>query len=153
MQTKGLEYPLELDLVEEFCTHITKPNNPFNIIEVAFEFNYTTGRVDVIGKTRDCILIGFEAKLYRWKNALDQAYRNTSFVNYSYVLLPSYSSNPAKKQRVEFKKRGVGLCCLSSSGLQVEIEASKKEPIQPWLTESALDYIADGGKYNGVIFS
>ena len=77
-------YSLEAHLVNDFKNHIKDPQNLFSISDFASEFDYRNGRVDIIGQSGRGYLLSFEAKLYDWKKALNQAYRNTSFSHYSY---------------------------------------------------------------------
>jgi hypothetical protein len=137
------EIQREQHLVKEFESNIVQPQNPFAVSNLAFEFNYQSGRVDMIGKTNSGDLIAFEAKISRWRIALNQAYRSSSFAHYSYVVLPESTCRIARQNPHEFERRGVGLCSVSPSGIKVEIPASKKEPIQPWLTIRALEYIGE----------
>jgi len=137
---KGM-YKFESDLVKDFQTVIFGAPNTFAVIAVASEFNYVEGKVDLIAKNSNGDLVAFEAKLSRWRNALNQAYRNSSFAHYSYVVLPETTLENAVSRINEFERRGVGLCFLGSSGLRVEIPATKKNPIQPWLTSIAMSYI------------
>lgn len=134
-------YELESDLVKDFQTIISGAPNTFAIIAVASEFNYVEGKVDLIAKNSNGDLIAFEAKLSRWRNALNQAYRNSSFAHYSYVVLPETTLENAVSAIDEFYRRGVGLCFFGTSGLRVEIPATRRNPIQPWLTDTAMSYI------------
>jgi len=134
-------YELEIDLVKDFQTKISGTPNKFTIIAVASEFNYIEGKVDLIAKNENGDLIAFEAKLSRWRTALNQAYRNSSFAHYSYVVLPEITADNAVICIDEFCRRGVGLCSFGSSGLRVEIPATRRNPIQPWVTNMALSYI------------
>lgn len=135
-------YKLEKFLVDDFKDNICQSDNAFDISEFAFEFYFNNGRVDVIGHTVEGKLIAFEAKLTKWRTAVNQAYRNTSFAHYSYVLIPANIVDKAIKHRREFDRRGLGLCSISPEGIKIEISAPQKNPILPWLTESAIDYIA-----------
>ena len=134
-------FKLEKHLTKKLKNIIIKSRYPFTVANVAFEFNYTSGRTDVLATTKRGHLITFEAKLSRWREAMHQAYRNSSFSHYSYVVLPASATKNALKKEHEFKRRGIGLCSVDSSGIKVEISASRKRPIQPWLTKSALKYI------------
>ena len=134
-------YELESDLVKDFQTIISGVHNTFTIIAVASEFNYVEGKVDLIAKNSNGDLVAFEAKLFRWRNALNQAYRNSSFAHYSYVVLPETTLENAVSCIDEFNRRGVGLCFFGLSGLRVEIPATRRNPIQPWVTNMALSYI------------
>ena len=135
-------YSYEANLVEDFLVQLTKPQNAFRVDDFAVEFNYQSGRTDIVGKSNDGEIIAFEAKLNRWQKALNQAYRNTSFSHYSYVLLPEKAAKSAMKYADEFKRRSVGLCSMHGSSIRVEIMAVKNKPLQPWLTESASSYIS-----------
>ena len=120
---------------------VTSKQNSFKIAALASEFYYNNGRTDVIALSKKGNLIAFEAKLTRWKKAMHQAYRNSSFAHYSYVLVPSATAKNALRKTHEFKRLGVGLCSIDPSGIKIEISASKKKPIQPWLTNKASSYI------------
>lgn len=131
-------YSLEKHLVEDFEHHLGAGGAPFSVSSLAFEFDYRNGRVDIVGKSYDGELLSFEAKLTDWKKALNQAYRNTSFSHYSYVVLPMGFAPKVAKYSQEFTRRKVGLCFVDDSEIRIEIPASKTTPIQPWLTESAM---------------
>jgi hypothetical protein len=135
-------YRLESQLVEELEGILVSSDNPFSQMSLAFEFNYQEGKVDVVASNGCGELFSFEAKLTRWRTAVNQAYRNTSFSHYSYVVLPAYAAKNALRSRHEFERRGVGLCSIGDEGMIVEIPASKRTPLLPWLTDSAMEYIS-----------
>jgi hypothetical protein len=134
-------FQLESQLVVQLEGILMNSENPFTQLALAFEFNYQEGRVDVVAANDDGELFAFEAKLTRWRSAVHQAYRNSSFAHYSYVVLPSNAANHALKWRYEFERRGIGLCSIGTSGITIEIPASKKTPLRPWLTSTAMAYI------------
>jgi hypothetical protein len=136
-------FKYETELVTKFQCNVYERRNPFRITEIAFEFNYTNGRIDIIGICGKSILYAFEAKLKKWREALDQAYRNSSFAHYSYVVLPENVIKNVLDNRQEFERRGIGLCTVNSSGIKVLFKAQKKYPIQPWLTSRALNFITE----------
>jgi predicted RecB family endonuclease len=135
-------YQLESQLVAELESILAGGENPFSRMAIAFEFNYQEGKVDIVASNDSGELFSFEAKLTRWRTAVHQAYRNTSFSHYSYVVLPVYAAKNALRSRHEFERRGVGLCSISDAGMTVEIPASKRTPLLPWLTDSAMEYIS-----------
>jgi predicted RecB family endonuclease len=135
-------YRLESELVEELEAVLASSGNPFPKMAIAFEFNYQEGKVDVVASNGCGELFSFEAKLTRWRTAVHQAYRNTSFSHYSYVVLPAYAAKSALRSRHEFERRGIGLCSISDNGMTIEITASKRTPLLPWLTDSAMEYIS-----------
>lgn len=137
-------YELESDLVKDFRTTISGAHNTFAIIAVATEFNYVEGKVDLVARDSNGDLVAFETKLSRWRTALNQAYRNSSFAHYSYVVLPELPETALDNlvgHFDEFHRRSVGLCFFGSSGIEVKIPATRRSPIQPWLTNSAMSYI------------
>lgn len=134
-------YHFETHLVEDFKRVISSNNKPFKIQDYATEFNYNSGRTDIIAKTESGKLIAFEAKLIRWEKAINQAYRNSSFAHYSYVLLPKDKIQIALSNVNEFKKRGIGLCSFTNEQIEIHIKAPHNMPFQPWLTSSAINFI------------
>jgi len=136
-----LVYSRESELVNELEGMLVSSENPFSHLTTACEFNYLEGKVDLIAANDAGELFSFEAKLKRWRTAVYQAYRNTSFSHYSYVVLPMQAAQHALKRRHEFEQRGVGLCAVSVAGIKVEILAVRKTPLRPWLTSTAIAYI------------
>ena len=118
-------FKYENELVAKFECNIYDRYNPFRITDVAFEFNYTNGRIDIVGICGRSILYAFEAKLKKWRDALDQAYRNSSFAHYSYVILPENVTKKALENKREFQRRGIGICTVNSSGIKIVFKAHK----------------------------
>jgi len=101
------------------------------------EFSYARGRTDLILVSQSGEIIAVEAKLTRWRTALIQAYRNTSFAHRSFVVVPWNVAQSAARHEFEFQRRNVGLCALKD-GIVVSLrEAERVEPIEPWLTAKA----------------
>lgn len=119
-------YVYECDLVKNFENHIYKSENPFKKLSIAFEFSYENMRVDVVGVTENEELISFEAKLKDWRSAIQQAYRRTSFLHYSYVILPKPTVLKVIKYWHEFEARGIGLCNLTPTAIKIEVSAVKQ---------------------------
>jgi hypothetical protein len=140
---KNPMFQLESQLVRELEGLLIGTENPFAQLALGFEFNYVEGRVDIIGANDDGDLFSFEAKLNRWKTAVHQAYRNTSFSHYSYVVLPANTAQHAIRRRHEFERRGIGLCAVDQNGLTIHIPAARKQPLRPWLTNTAIEYIRE----------
>lgn len=134
-------YEQECQLVRDLESILGNDENPFSRLTIAFEFNYQDGKVDIVASNDQGELLSFEAKLSRWRTAVHQAYRNTSFSHYSYVVLPVRAAQRASKRRHEFERRGVGLCAVGARGITIEIPATKKTPLRPWLTNTAMEYI------------
>ena len=128
-------------LTQAFNTALMEEHSPFFPESIAREFYYTEGRTDVILSDRLGNLFAFEMKLDKWKQALHQAYRNTSFAHYSYIVVPSRTACRAVKNIHEFLRRGVGLCSVDNNRIRIEIDAKWAEPLRPWLTESAINYM------------
>jgi hypothetical protein len=132
------EFEREAHLVEAFTRHIQCSPNPFHSSGTSLEFDYRSGKADIILKTPDDLLFAFEAKLSNWRVALHQAYRNSHFAHFCYVVLPRGSAARALEHCREFNKRGVGLCIVDEKGVRVAIAASQNQPLLPWLTREAL---------------
>lgn len=131
----------EKSLVVEFINQLRSLSSPWGIVEYGTEFNYQRGKTDVIVVSSDGKVIAIEAKLKKWKHALQQAYRNQCFADLSYVLLPSSEVNKALKFNGEFDKRGVGLCSVTEDGIDIVYQAHESQPLQPWLRKKALDFV------------
>lgn len=131
----------ERELVAALEERLNAGGGPFAQLMIAFEFDYHEGRVDVVARNGKGELIGFEAKLTYWQKAVHQAYRNTSFTHYSYVVLPQAVALKAARARHEFERRGIGLCSINEDGMFIHIPAARKNPLRPWITNSALEYI------------
>lgn len=101
------------------------------------EFDYTSGKTDVVGVCVNEKVHAFEAKLRDWKVALHQARRNTCYAHYSYVVLPEEKAKKLLTKRLDFEKFGVGLISVSATKCRVAIRATKHKPLMPWLTHKA----------------
>lgn len=130
-------YSLESHLVDDVISVLLNCS-PWGKLEISQEFDYRRGRTDIIAIDENKSIIAFEVKLWRWRHAMHQAYRNGCFANYSYVILPTYTAKIAVNHLVEFKKRSVGLCSATPGRIHVLIPAPEIEPIQPWLSVRAV---------------
>jgi hypothetical protein len=124
----------EAGMVMLFVELLRSGTSPWGGVGVLQEFCYLRGRTDVVVTTIDSI-IAFEAKLKDWRRALDQAYRNTCFAEQSFVLLPSNRAKAAMRHIGEFEERGIGLCCIEESGLQILHTPNPRTPLEPWLSQ------------------
>lgn len=131
----------EKSLVLEFINQLMNSFSPWGEVEYGTEFNYQRGRTDVVVVSSDGKVIAIEAKLTKWKQALQQAYRNQCFADLSYVLLPKAEVNKALKFNGEFSRRGVGLCSVTEKGIDIVYQAHESKPLQPWLREKALNFV------------
>jgi len=111
---------------------------PWRLTAYIREFNYGTGRTDLVATTERGRVIAFEAKLTRWRGALRQAYRNRAFAHASYVVLPQPSAAKALIHRDEFERYGVGLCTVEMGRTRVLIAAQDARPLLQWLSDRAL---------------
>ena len=134
-------YSSEQELVENFLEHLT--GEPWDIVGVGIEFNYMRGRADVVALLPSNEVIAIEAKLCKWRIALQQAYRNRCFADKSYVLLPDTVAQIASRYEYEFDRRGVGICCIQDGHICIIKEAIADEPIQPWLRQVAIEYVME----------
>ena len=131
-------YPSEEKLVQQFLEKMIQYES-WSIIGFCTEFDYSRGRTDIVIVSSDNEVIAIEAKLYKWKVALQQAYRNKCFADKSYVLLPAKKAAFAQQYSHEFNKRGVGLCSIEEESIVVLQDVEANPPIQPWLREKVLE--------------
>jgi hypothetical protein len=130
-----MPYVSEAALVDEFVAYLGGVDNPWGALIVAQEFDYQRGRTDVVGVSSDGRIVAFEAKLDRWRDALNQAYRNTCFAHRSYVIVPAETAQRAARYEREFRRRKVGLCYMENGRVEVLFEPPHLDPILPWLCE------------------
>lgn len=126
---------------EHFCELLDMEQTPWGKVHYSTEFFFIRGRTDIIASDFAGNLYAFELKIQNWKKALYQAYRNTSFANCSYVILPKYTAEKAIRYIHEFKKRSVGLCFIEDDKIIISCPAIHKTPIMQWLTDKAKIYI------------
>jgi hypothetical protein len=131
-------FDTEADLVDTFVERLALGRAPWKTQGYQREFDYVSGRTDIVAISGRQVL-AFEAKLRDWRKALRQAWRNSSFANRVYVVLPADCARRALEHRQEFEARGVGLCAVGSDGrLIVLIAGAPCRPVLPWLREKAL---------------
>lgn len=131
------DFILEADLIVHFVRLLKDGLFPLKCAGCVLEFPHQAGRTDVIGVNNIGRVLAFEGKLTKWKDALQQARRNTAFAHYSYVLLPETKARVALKHKEQFRRFGVGLVTVGKSRSQVFIPAKWQKPLLPWLTASA----------------
>ncbi|HXR48029.1 MAG TPA: hypothetical protein VN784_11385 [Candidatus Limnocylindrales bacterium] len=136
-------YLTEQSLVNELSSVVKAKNGPVHCREVAHEFDYASGRTDVLGLGGQDEVHAFETKLSKWRDALDQARRNTCFAHYCYVALPVKAANTALKFEREFVRHGVGLIVLGMQQAKLAIKPRRNDPLLPWLTKAALAHFGD----------
>ena len=134
-------YPTEASLVEELTLIVQRAASSIRCLEVTAEFDFRSGKTDLLGIDEDDELHAFEAKLTKWKRALEQACRNTSYAHYAYVVLPS-PATAALKARDQYERRGVGLLVVGETSHRIEIAPKRSEPLLPWLTDTAKKRLA-----------
>jgi hypothetical protein len=134
-------YTSESDLVDEFCMLLQSESTPWGTLKYSVEFNFGTGRTDVVAFSESKNIIAFEMKLHDWKKAINQAFRNTSYANESYVVLPKKRAESIAIHESEFLRRSIGLCYIDDEKIKVLICPKFKVPILPWLSNRALSTI------------
>lgn len=138
-------FPTENNLVDAFITHLGSRSSPWTTRAIVREFDYISGRTDILSLNIGDEIIAFEAKLSNWRKAIHQAWRNTSFANQVYVVLPRKHATAAIKNRAEFAERGVGLCVIDEDGVEVVIHCSPNQPVIPWLNRKAMHALVGNG--------
>jgi len=132
--------------VDAFITHLGSDSFPWPTYSIIREFDYVSGRTDILSLTIENEIIAFEAKLSNWRKAIHQAWRNTSFANQVYVVLPRKHATAAIKNRAEFDERGVGLCVVDEGGVEVLIRSTINQPVMPWLNNKAMNALVFNGR-------
>lgn len=131
-------FACEADLVAAAVAVMSQGFGTWGIAYFALEFDYRRGRTDIVALSREGEVIAIEAKLSDWREALQQAYRNTSFACESYILMPSAPAQRAAEHALEFDRHGVGICTLISGHLAVLHPARRHDdPLEPWLAKRA----------------
>ena len=136
--TAASGYRTERKLVEDLSFVVKDETGPVSCRKVAHEFDYASGRTDLVGLGHQDEVHAFEAKLSRWREALDQARRNACFAHYCYVALPTKAASMALQFEREFVKHGIGLIVLGMQQAELAIKPRRNDPLLPWLTKAAL---------------
>ena len=136
-------FALESVLVNTLISHLGAETSPFGNMAIAPEFYYQTGRADLVGIGEDNSVIAFEAKLEKWRTAVHQAFRNTSFADYSFVVLPAKIARRAMASEGEFERRKVGLISVTPCGFEILIEHKTERVLRPRLREKAVQFITE----------
>jgi hypothetical protein len=132
-----MTFATEARLVEAFVAKLVGGETPWQPQGHRREFDYISGRTDVVAVLCSNEVLAFEAKLRDWRRALRQAWRNTSFANRAYVVLPRKHCTQALRHRMEFEARGVGLCAVDADSVELLIECRSSAPVLPWLQDRA----------------
>jgi len=138
-------FSTEKNLVDTFVSHLELTTAPWIPLAVIREFDYVSGRTDILSLSNENEIIAFEAKLSNWRKAIHQAWRNTSFANQVYVVLPRNFASAAIKNKAEFKELGVGLCVVDEDGVEVIFQSTFHQPIMPWLNRKAMHALVGNG--------
>jgi hypothetical protein len=119
-------YASEADLVASFIEHL--PGHPrWSDMKVGLEFFYARGRTDVVMLAAGGEIVAVEAKLRRWREALQQAYRNRCFAHRTFVVLPASTAYLALRYEFEFRRRGVGLLVVSDDGIVEAFDSDARD--------------------------
>jgi hypothetical protein len=134
------QFDSEATFVESFVDRLGAGRTAFGKLQLATEWNYQAGAVDVLARDTKRTLVAFEAKLADWRRAFFQAYRNTSYAERVFVLLPETVAHRALADLEEFVFRGIGLCSFNGRSLSVLIDSSVHAPLLPWVNKRAHEY-------------
>lgn len=143
LASQPLTYSSEAELTQLALITLASGTTRWGRLQLAREFFYVRGCTDIIALSSGNHVIAFEAKLTRWRTALDQAHRNRCFAHESYVLLPETTARRAAEHIAEFEHRGVGLCYLGSESIVCTYIAHQHDPWQQWLAERAIGAISE----------
>ena len=143
-------YKSESSLVRQFVQRLERPDSPWGSLQTSQEFEFSRGRTDVVALVGGgSHLIAFEAKLEKWRVALQQAYRNTCFAHSSYVVLPRHVALRAEKHFQDFRYRNVGICYIDGGVISILVASEKREPLQPWILSAAVAAVRSRNGQNG----
>jgi len=142
-RTEEACYLTERSLVEDLSFVVKEKNSPVPCREIAHEFDYASGRTDMLGLGQQDDVHAFETKLSKWREALDQARRNACFAHYYYVALPAQAAKTALKFECEFIRHGVGLIVLGMQQAKLAIKPRRNDPLLPWLTQAAIAHFVN----------
>jgi hypothetical protein len=137
-------YASEQLLVDHFIEQVGSSGSPWGELRLSTEFDYQRGRTDVVALTAGGMVLAFEAKLTRWRDALHQAYRNLCFAHRSFVVLPRAAAERASRFPREFSRRNVGLCYVENGEIVVLLAPGHSDPVLPWLSERATEFVTSG---------
>lgn len=126
----------EAALVDCFVEALRQGETCWRSVEVLTEWDHQAGVVDVLARTGKNTLVAFEAKLSDWKRAFHQAYRNSSYANRVYVVMPRETVHRALTYRADFERRGIGLCSVAEK-VYVHIKAEEQVPLRSWIRRRA----------------
>ncbi len=131
-------YVSEAVFVDGFVRALGSEDCPLGSTCFTREFpNQTASRPDVVVVSRDGDVVAIEAKLMRWRDAMQQAYRNTFFADRSYVLLPPMVARRAIAFESDFDLRNVGICAWDGREIVVVKVAPRIAPHNIWVREMA----------------
>jgi hypothetical protein len=101
-----------------------------------------SGKVSLVPSwTRSASLVAFEAKLHKWRDALEQARWYRKYADASYVVLPIAHAKAAMKASDEFLAAGVGLLVFDVTALYCTIPAARSRE-HDWRREFVLSRFA-----------
>ena len=104
MATLSRTYAKEHELVKDICAVLISRSSPWGTVRLAEEFFYQRGRTDIIAVEPTSQIIAFEVKLHKWRDGIRQAYRNTCFAHFSYLVLPEEAARIAASAIGEFTR-------------------------------------------------
>lgn len=129
-------FATEAALVDCFVEALRLGETCWRSVEVLTEWDHQAGVVDVLARTGQNALVAFEAKLSDWRRAFHQAYRNSSYANRVYVVMPRETVHRALPYRADFERRGIGLCSVAEK-VYVHIRAEEQVPLRSWVRRRA----------------
>jgi hypothetical protein len=131
-------------MVQDLSALVISHRSPVRCWQITHEFDYSSGKTDLVGLGLNYALHAFEAKLTKWRDALHQARRNTCFAHYCYVALPIRAAELAIKAKEDFLRYGVGLVVVGEHGATLAIRPRRNAPLLPWLTQIARSQLSSG---------
>jgi len=142
LSEKKTGYINESTMVDDLSALVVRNQSPVRCRQISHEFDYSSGRTDLVGLGSRKSVHAFEAKLTKWRDALHQARRNTVFAHYCYVALPTQAAMLAIKAKEDFLRFGIGLVIVSKREAKLAIKPRRNKPLFPWMTKTARTQLA-----------
>jgi hypothetical protein len=127
----------ERELVRMLVRFLRSGNSPLGgSLLIQEEVGYDRGRPDILIVTSTGDVVTVEAKLLRWPEALNQAFRHTTFAHRSFVAVPCAVATRAARHAGDFRHSGVGLLAVDTSECRTVLPGRKtRHPLLGGMTK------------------
>jgi hypothetical protein len=102
-------------------------------------------RANASWMNRNVRIIAIEAKVTRWRNALQQASQYGRYADHVYVALPETAAHAASKHAMQFRNAGIGLLQVTTGNLKTLI-AAQRHSDHDWRREFVASRLLPAGR-------